>query len=72
MPSIAKKMGVSKDIRTESEKWLETTKIEIMAKLDSVCKDLETRLLRAYNKLEEKVKVLEGEKGKGGKSSQLM
>ena len=54
-------MGLSKDIRTELEKWLETTKIEIMAKLDSVCKDLETRLLRAYDKLEEKVKVLEGE-----------
>ena len=30
-------------------------------KLDSFCNDLETRLLRAYDKLEEKVKVLEGE-----------
>ena len=36
------------------EKWMESAKVDIIAKLESVCASLEEKLLKAVQKQEEK------------------
>ena len=54
-------MGLSKDMKNALDNWMEKAKVDIMEKLDSVCKNLEEKLLKVCEKLEERVEKLEGE-----------
>ena len=46
-------MGLSKDMKNALNNWMEKAKVDIMEKLDSVCKNLEEKLLKVCEKLEE-------------------
>ena len=56
-------MGLSKEMKQAMDKWLETAKVELAAKLDSMCRDLEQKLLKKFGELETKVQSLEGRSG---------
>ena len=56
-------MGLSKEMKQAMDKWLETVKAEFAAKLDSMCLDLEQKLLKKVGELETKVQNLEGRSG---------
>ena len=56
-------MGLSKEMKQAMDRWLETAKAEFAAKLDSMCCDLEQKLLQKVGELETKVQRLEGRSG---------